>query len=76
VLGVVLTAGYILWMLERIFYREPKAQYDRVEDAGVLEKVSTFAFLGVIMLVGIYPKILTDVISVGVDALAQIGVLS
>ncbi len=68
VLGVVLTAGYILWMLERIFYREPKAQYEGVEDAGVLEKVSIFAFLGVIMLVGIYPKILTDVISVGIAA--------
>jgi NADH-quinone oxidoreductase subunit M len=66
VLGIVLTAGYILWMLERVFYREPKAQYEGVEDADVLEKVFIFAFVAVIMLVGIYPKILTDVISVGV----------
>jgi NADH-quinone oxidoreductase subunit M len=69
VLGVVLTAGYILWMLERVFYREPKAQYEGVQDADVLEKVSTFAFVVVIMLVGIYPRILTDVISVGIPAL-------
>ena len=68
VLGVVLTAGYILWMLERVFYREPKTQYEGVEDADVLEKVSTFAFVGVIMLVGVYPAILTDVISVGIPA--------
>jgi NADH-quinone oxidoreductase subunit M len=65
VLGVVLTAGYILWMLERVFYREPKAQYEGVQDADVLEKVSTFAFVVVIMLVGIYPSILTNVISLG-----------
>ena len=66
VLGIVITAGYILWMLERVFYREPKAQYEDVEDADVLEKVFTFAFVAVIMLVGIYPSILTDVISIGV----------
>jgi NADH-quinone oxidoreductase subunit M len=66
VLGIVLTAGYILWMLERVFYREPKAQYEGVEDADVLEKVFTFAFVAVIMLVGIYPRILTDIISIGV----------
>jgi len=66
VLGIVITAGYILWMLERVFYREPKAQYEDVEDADVLEKVFTFAFVAVIMLVGIYPRILTDVISIGV----------
>ena len=65
VLGIVITAGYILWMLERVFYREPKAQYEGVEDADVLEKVSIFTFVAVIMLVGIYPRILTDVISVG-----------
>src|SRR4030042_3136403 len=63
--GVVLSAGYILWMLERVFYREPKAEWDHVEDADLVEKVSTIALIAVIMLVGVYPKILTDVISVG-----------
>jgi NADH-quinone oxidoreductase subunit M len=61
-LAIVITAGYILWMLERVFYREPKAKYDGVPDASKLEMAFTFTFVAVIMLVGIYPRILTDVI--------------
>lgn len=61
-LAIVITAGYILWMLERVFYREPKAKYDGVPDASKLEMAYTFTFVVVIMLVGIYPRILTDVI--------------
>jgi NADH-quinone oxidoreductase subunit M len=75
IVGVVLTAGYILWMLERVFFREPKAEYDDAEDADNVEKFSTFALVAMIMLIGIYPRILTDVISIGMDALANIEVI-
>ena len=68
--GVVLTAGYILWMLQRVVYHEPKPEYDHVEDADTVEKFSILAVVVVIMLVGIYPRILTDVIEVGTKALA------
>jgi NADH-quinone oxidoreductase subunit M len=62
VLGIVIGAGYILWMLERVFYREPKEEYDGVGDADTMEKAYIFAFAGLIMLFGIYPRLLTDVI--------------
>jgi NADH-quinone oxidoreductase subunit M len=74
--GVVLSAGYILWMLERVFFREPKAEWDHAKDADVVEKVSTIALIAVIMLVGVYPKILTDVINVGMDALQDLNMLT
>jgi len=63
VLGIVVGAGYILWMLERVFYREPKEQYDGVGDADTMEKAYIFAFVVFIMLFGIYPALLLDVIS-------------
>ena len=66
VLGVVVTAGYILWMLQRVFYGPVLEQYNGVHDAGILERVYMFVFVAVIMLVGIYPAILTDVIKTGV----------
>ena len=66
VLGIVITAGYILWMLERVFYREPKGRYEGVEDADILERATIFTFVAVIILIGIYPRLLTDVISVGI----------
>jgi NADH-quinone oxidoreductase subunit M len=66
VLGIVITAGYILWMLQRVFYGEPLEKFNKAKDASVLDRVYMFAFVAVIMLVGIYPAILTDVIKMGV----------
>ncbi|MBI4180760.1 MAG: NADH-quinone oxidoreductase subunit M [Chloroflexi bacterium] len=67
VIGVVLAAGYILWMIQRVFYGPPKEQYNSVKDADVLERVYMVAFVALIMLVGIYPAILTDIIKLGVS---------
>ncbi|MBI2861042.1 MAG: NADH-quinone oxidoreductase subunit M [Chloroflexi bacterium] len=67
VLGVVVTAGYILWMVQRVFYGPVKEEFNGVKDADALEKVYTFVLVAVIMLVGIYPAILTDVIRLGVS---------
>jgi len=66
VLGVVLAAGYILWMIQRVFYGPVLEQYNGVADADKLERVSMFIFIAIIMLVGIYPAILTDVIKLGI----------
>ncbi len=66
VLGVVVTAGYILWMLQRVFYGEVLEKFNGVSDADALEKAYMVAFVAVIMLVGIYPAILTDVIKLGI----------
>jgi NADH-quinone oxidoreductase subunit M len=63
ILGIILTAGYILWMIERVFYKEPKVRFDGVKDATALEMATIFPFVIAIMLIGIYPRILTDVIS-------------
>jgi len=66
VLGIVITAGYILWMLQRVFYGQVLEQFKKARDADILERVYMFIFVAVIVLVGIYPAILTDVIKMGV----------
>jgi len=66
VLGIVITAGYILWMLQRVFYGPVLEQFNGIKDADNLEMVYMFTFVAVIMLVGIYPAILTDVIKLGI----------
>ena len=66
VLGIVITAGYILWMLQRVFYGPALEKFNGVKDADILERVYMFVFVAVIMLVGIYPAILTDVIKTGI----------
>jgi NADH-quinone oxidoreductase subunit M len=71
VLGVVVTAGYILWMLQRAFYGPVLEQYNGTHDADILERVYMFAFVAIIMLVGIYPAILTDVIKLGISPIVS-----
>ncbi len=66
VIGVVITAGYILWMLQRAFFGPVKEQYNAVKDADRLEKFYMFVLVAVIMLVGIYPAIFTDVFKLGI----------
>jgi NADH-quinone oxidoreductase subunit M len=67
VLGVVVAAGYILWMIQRTFYGPVLERYNGVKDADTMEKVYMFAFIALIMLIGIYPAILTDIIKLGVS---------
>jgi NADH-quinone oxidoreductase subunit M len=73
VFGIVLTAGYILWMLQRVFYGPPLDKFNGVPDANNIEKVCIFSFVAAIMLVGIYPAILTNVIKLGVEPIARLA---
>ncbi|MFC2034582.1 NuoM family protein [Chloroflexota bacterium] len=66
VLGVVIAAGYILWMLQRTFYGPVLEEYNGVKDADVLERVYMTAFVALIILVGVYPAIVTDIIKLGI----------
>ncbi|MDO8443167.1 MAG: NADH-quinone oxidoreductase subunit M, partial [bacterium] len=63
----------ILWMIQRTFYGPPLEQYNSVKDADILERVYMIAFVALIMLVGIYPAILTDIIKLGVAPLVGLS---
>jgi NADH-quinone oxidoreductase subunit M len=70
IIGVVLTAGYILWMLQQAFYGPVKEKFNGVKDADNLEKIYMFALVAVIMLVGLYPAVITDVFKLGIAPIA------
>ncbi|HEX8731814.1 MAG TPA: NADH-quinone oxidoreductase subunit M [Ktedonobacterales bacterium] len=53
--GVVLTAGYLLWMLRRSFYGPLNMKWDWLTDATWLEATPLIALTLVILFVGIYP---------------------
>jgi NADH-quinone oxidoreductase subunit M len=57
-------------MIQRAFYGPVLEQYNGVKDADILERVYMFAFVALIMLVGIYPAILTDIIKLGIAPIA------
>ncbi len=74
VIGVVLAAGYILWLIQRVFFGPAQERFTSVQDAGKLEMVYMFVLVGLILLVGIYPSILTNMINFGITPI--VGVLS
>jgi NADH-quinone oxidoreductase subunit M len=68
--GVVITAGYTLWMLQRIFFGPPTARWADLGDARGVEIVPLVSLIAVIILVGVYPSILTTVVDQGIATLA------
>jgi NADH-quinone oxidoreductase subunit M len=70
--GVVLAAGYILWMVQRSFYGPVIEKYNGVMDADKLERTYMFSFVTLVFLVGIYPRILTDVIGIGIGPIVHL----
>jgi len=72
VIGVVLAAGYILWMIQRVFFGPMPEKFNRVKDADNLEKVYMFILVILILVVGIYPALLTNIINQGILPVAQL----
>jgi NADH-quinone oxidoreductase subunit M len=72
VCGIVLTAGYILWMVRRVFFGPPNPRWADLPDAtSWWEQVPIAAMLAVILAVGIFPSRLVDVIDQGIAPLAS-----
>ncbi|MBI4504055.1 MAG: NADH-quinone oxidoreductase subunit M [Chloroflexi bacterium] len=69
--GVLLAAGYMLWMTERIFFGPLNPEWHDLDDAHRYELVPLWGLIGVILLVGLYPPVVTDVIDLGVGALTR-----
>jgi NADH-quinone oxidoreductase subunit M len=71
--GIVLTAGYITWMLMKVFFgRLDEHKWHALTDADAREKFVVVALLGIIILTGVYPSAVADVIAVGVAPIAKI----
>lgn len=73
VLGIVLAAGYILWMMERTFFGVRRERFDDLTDASLVEAAPLALMVVTIIGVGVWPSVLTDVFESGlgpmVDAL-------
>jgi NADH-quinone oxidoreductase subunit M len=62
--GTVLAAGYLLWMLQRTAFGEPKEEFlhdSHVHDMGIFEYVAWVPILAFIVVLGVYPNLLFQV---------------
>jgi NADH-quinone oxidoreductase subunit M len=69
--GIVITAGYILWMVQRTLFGPAKERFDSIRDATVLEMVPLLVLVVAIIAVGIYPAFIADAFTLGVDPIIQ-----
>lgn len=53
--GIVLTAGYMLWMYQRIFFEEPNPEYDDLPDINLRELVASVPLVILLIVLGVYP---------------------
>jgi NADH-quinone oxidoreductase subunit M len=73
VIGVVLSAAYLLWMLERVFFGNLKEAWNKLKDPGPVELGYMVGILSAIFVVGVAPKLLTQLINYGVASLTTIS---
>ena len=71
VLGIILAAGYILWMLQRTLFGPRPARWDELTDASLVELVPVALLVVSIIAVGVYPAWLTDVFRDGLDPIVS-----
>ncbi|GII26336.1 NADH-quinone oxidoreductase subunit M [Planosporangium mesophilum] len=76
--GIILAAGYVLWMIQRTIQGTPNPALERVEaakrDISLREAVVVTPLIALILVLGFYPKPVLDVINPAVKAtLSDVG---
>ena len=71
VLGIILAAGYILWMIQRTFFGPRPARWDSLTDATLVDAIPVALLAISIVAVGVYPVWLTDVFRDGLEPIVN-----
>jgi NADH-quinone oxidoreductase subunit M len=69
VFTMILTAAYLLWMIQRVFFGPFNPKWNWLPDANARELIPLLALAGLIVLVGIYPAPLIGVITNSLQAI-------
>ena len=69
--GIVITAGYILWAVQRSFFGPANDRFAGISDATVMEMLPAVVLVIAIVGVGVYPSIVSDFFEAGVEPITQ-----
>lgn len=70
-LGVILTAGYMLWLVQRVFMGEPNTKWEGLKDLRASELVGLGVLFALVILYGVYPISLSELYEPSTTALYQ-----
>lgn len=70
IFGVVLSAGYVLWMLQRVVFGPVKHEWDGVTDQHHWwEHTVVVGLVALVVLLGVYPDLMTEMIEPAIDSI-------
>ncbi len=74
-IGTVLTAGYMLWMLQKVNLGEPQAEWEGHEfhDVDRFELTAWVPLIILIVVIGFYPKLIFDTTTDAVTSLVEMA---
>jgi NADH-quinone oxidoreductase subunit M len=72
VLGIILAAGYILWMMQRTLFGPGREYFNSLTDASFVEAAPLVLLVISIVVVGVYPAFLTEVFQAGLEPMVAV----
>jgi NADH-quinone oxidoreductase subunit M len=72
--GVVLTAGYLLWTIQRVYLGPPNEKYKNLPEINGREIFTLVPLGAIVIFVGVYPNIVLDLLRASLDHINQIVV--
>lgn len=69
--GIVLTAVYVLWAVQRVYMGETKEQYKGFSDMNCREALAMIPLAILCVVFGVYPKLILDVIAPALDIMVD-----
>ena len=73
VLGIVITAGYIMRVIRGVFFGEMPAELEgHITGIKIQDKVALVLLSGLLILIGVYPAVIAPLIETGADAVMRL----
>lgn len=70
-LGIVITAGYMLWMMQRVYLGPPNEKYKSLPEINGREVLTLFPLGAIVVIVGVYPRAVLDLLQSSLDNINQ-----
>lgn len=70
-LGIILTAGYMLWTLQRVFLGPLNPKYVNMPEVNTRELITLVPLAVLVIVLGVYPNLLLDLMEVSLNQLVQ-----
>ena len=71
-LGIVLTAAYMLWTLQRVFLGPKNEKWEGLPDINGRELTALIPLAVIVILLGVYPSVLIDYMSTSLNHLVDV----